>query len=379
MSENRSHHILAINWQDITNPLHGGAEVHFHEIFKRIVAYGHRVTLLCSRYQNSLKSETIEGIDIVRGGNRSLFNYYVPYLYKNLIKKEQFDLIVDDLNKIPFFTPLFVKEPVLAILHHFFGKSIFLETSFLSANYVYWSEKMVPLIYKRIPFAVVSESARQELLSAGITAPIELLQNGVNQAIFKKKSNAKFTTPTIGYLGRLKKYKSIDHLLRAMPIIKDVIPDIKLLIIGEGDHKKELQKVSKDLEIEGAVDFVGRVSEDEKVTLLNKLWCTVNPSPKEGWGLTVIEANACGVPTIAADSPGLRDSVMDDQTGILYPYGDIAQLAQHIIRILQDSDRLNRYSIAAEEWAGKFTWEQSAVKALELIDQALRIGDKYAE
>ena len=117
--------ILVINWQDITNPLGGGAEVHLHEIFRRIVKNGHKVTLLCSKYIGSLDEEIVDGIRILRRGNRNTFNFTVPGVYRELIQENDFDIVFDDINKIPFFTPLFVKKPLVAIVHHFFGKTIF--------------------------------------------------------------------------------------------------------------------------------------------------------------------------------------------------------------------------------------------------------------
>ena len=168
-----SYNILVINWQDITHPLGGGAEVHFHEIFKRVIAAGHRVTLLSCHYDEAPKEEIIDGIRIIRRGKRDFFNYVVPKAYRELRAQENFDIVIDDVNKIPFFTPLFVKEPLLALAHHFFGKSIFLEVSFHYAAYVYLSEMLIKHIYRRTPFAVVSESTRKELTAWRMKKKIE--------------------------------------------------------------------------------------------------------------------------------------------------------------------------------------------------------------
>ena len=134
--------ILVINWQDIRNPLSGGAEVHFHEIFRRVAAMGHAVTLLCSAFAGAAAEEEIDGIRILRCGSRQLFNFAVPAAYRRLRKAQAFDVVIDDLNKIPFYTPCFVQEPLLTIVHHLFGRSIYLETSWLPASYVYWSERL---------------------------------------------------------------------------------------------------------------------------------------------------------------------------------------------------------------------------------------------
>lgn len=117
--------ILVINWQDIRNPFGGGAEVHMHEIFKRITAMGHDVTIFACSHPELASSEIVDGIKIIRKGSRNLFNFIVPWEYKRCLSKQNYDIIIDDINKIPFFTPLFVKEPLLAISHHFFRRKYF--------------------------------------------------------------------------------------------------------------------------------------------------------------------------------------------------------------------------------------------------------------
>jgi len=359
--------ILVINWQDIRNPLSGGAEVHFHEIFRRVAAMGHPVTLLCSAFAGAAPEEEIDGIRIVRSGSRNFFNFSVPAAYRRLRRRQTFDVVIDDLNKIPFFTPCFVREPLLTIVHHLFGRSIYLEASLLPASYVYWSERLALRIYRRTPFAVVSESTRAELRQLGITSPIELLPNAVDHDRYGVAPAERSPEPLICHLGRLKRYKSVEHLLRALPLVHAVLPATRLVIVGEGDHRPALEDLAGELGIREAVRFTGQVSHEEKVCWLNRAWVAVNPSPKEGWGLTVIEANACGVPVVAADSPGLRDSVQDHETGLLYPYGEIETLAAGLITLLRDRELRERMGEAARRWAGAFSWDESARKALAIL------------
>ena len=165
------------------------------------------------------------------------------------------------------------------------------------------------------------------------------------------------------YLGRITKYKSIDHLIEAFKIVKQRVPEARLMIVGEGPYRKKLMEMAKGLEVE----FTGFVSEEEKVEILNKSWVVVNPSVKEGWGLTVIEANACGTPVIAANSPGLKDSVKDGETGILYPYGNISKLAEIIIDVLRNKDLREKLSRNAIEWAKAFDCDANAQKLLNFL------------
>jgi len=233
------------------------------------------------------------------------------------------------------------------------------------------SEKLVPIIYKKIPFAVVSESTRQELLQQSVRSQIELVPNAVDPAFYGYISLLRSKKPLVGYLGRIKKYKSVDHLLLAMPAVLSAVPDARLIIIGDGDYRKNLQDLAYTLGIQEKVHFTGHVSHEEKVKLLNSLWLAVNPSPKEGWGLTVIEANACGVPVIAADSPGLRDSVVHEETGILYPYGNIQLLAKQVVKLLNNQEKQRLFSKNSLNWVNNFSWDESATKIIDIIKAAI--------
>ena len=148
--------ILVVNWQDVTNPLAGGAEVHLHEVFERIAARGHEVTLFCHYFKGAAREEMRNGIRIIRHGGRSLFNFYIPWWYWKRFRKEGYDIIVDDVNKIPFYTPLFVNKPIQGVTHHLFGKSIFLETVFPFALYVHLSGKRIKPVYRHVQFIIVS-------------------------------------------------------------------------------------------------------------------------------------------------------------------------------------------------------------------------------
>ena len=364
--------ILVLNWQDIKNPLGGGAEVHLHEIFKRVVGLGHSVTLYCSKFPGATETEEIDGLRVIREGGRSLFNFHVPRRYQSQFRKEGYDVVVDDINKIPFYTPWFVDKPLVGIVHHLFGKAIFLEARLIPASYVYLAEKVAAKVYRNTPMAVVSESTRQELIGLGFPAGnIVIVPNAVNAKIYAPSAELRQGRPLIGHVGRLKKYKSVDHLLRAFEIVLKDIPDARLRIVGDGDFRSDLEKLAHELAIADQVEFTGYLSEAEKVRHLNQMSVAVNCSAKEGWGLTVIEANACGVPVVASDVPGLRDSVVDEKTGLLYEFGNIEQLAQKITLVLRDENLRNRMRVDALEWGRSFNWEESAKKMIAFLEKVI--------
>ncbi|MBN2188673.1 MAG: glycosyltransferase family 4 protein [Chitinispirillaceae bacterium] len=368
--------ILLLNWQDIRNPLGGGAEVHLHEIFKRIVARGHEATLYCCSFPGARREEVLDGIRVIRQGYRNTFNYLVPFRYWSRFRHEHYDVVVDDINKIPFFTPLYVKEPLVGIVHHLFGKSIFAEVSVPAGLYVNAAEQLSFPLYRKIPILVVSESTRREMLARKFPqSNLHLASNAIDHALYRPHGIPPSGAPLIGYLGRLKKYKSIDHLLQALPIVRREIPDIRLVVIGEGDMRRQLEERAIELGIAQSTTFTGLVSPEEKVRWLNRLHIMVNPSAKEGWGLTVSEANACGAPAIASDVPGLRDAVKDGETGLLYEYGNIRQLAEKIVLLLKDEHLRSRLAAAAVKYAGSLTWDASAKTALEVMERAVSAAE----
>ena len=364
--------ILVLNWQDITNPLAGGAEVHLHEVFERLAARGHEVTLFCHHFEGAPREEMRNGMRIIRQGGRSLFNFHVPIAYFRRFRSENYDVIVDDVNKIPFYTPLFVREPVQGVTHHLFGKSIFLETIFPFAAYVYLSERLIKPVYRRVHFIIGSPSTHKEYLEWGFSKDqVTVVNYCVNKEIYWPDESNTYDDNRIGYFGRLKKYKSVDHLLQAMDRLREEYPRLHLDIIGDGDDRPRLEELTASLGLEDRVTFHGFIEETEKAPLLQRMHFVVNTSSKEGWGLTVVEANACGAPVVAANVPGLRDSVVDGETGLLYEFGNIDDLVAKMRVFLESGETRNTFRDRALAWAAKFDWEVAADETLALIRRSI--------
>lgn len=360
--------ILIINWQDWTNPLSGGAEVHLNEIFKRLTDR-YEIFLLCSGYEGSKKEETVNDIKIFRKGSRNTFNFHVPSEYRRLSSLIDFNLVIEDLNKIPFFGNLYVREKRMGIVHHLFGESIYLETNPIFASYVYFTERLIPKFYSDIPMVSVSESTKSDLVEMGMPAEnIEVIYNGVDLSNYRI-SDELFESPTCVCLGRMKKYKKMDILLNALPEVKRKIPDLKVIFVGTGDYLPRLRKKAEENNLMNVVEFKGFVSEEEKINILSHSWVAVNTSPKEGWGLTSIEAQASGTPSVVPDSPGLRETVKDKKSGYIYPYGEVEILSDILIDILSDEQKVMKMGRRAREWASNFSWEKSARKMAESIER----------
>ncbi|MCU0329769.1 MAG: glycosyltransferase family 4 protein [Candidatus Kapabacteria bacterium] len=365
-------HILVLNWQDRTHPQAGGAEVHLHEIFSRIVAKGHSVTLFCCAYEGAPARETIDGIQVIRLGNRSTFNWGVRRWWRREGRHLGADIVVDDINKIPFFTPHYVDIPLVGLIHHFFGDTIFQEAGVLSGHYVSYFERQIGKVYRSTPIIVVSESTRKEAIERGIPAEnISIVYNGIDPHSFPMTVGTKEHVPTVTYFGRLKRYKSVHHLIQAFAIVRERIPSARLRILGTGDDRSHLENLVHSLGMNDAVVFHGYVSRDDKVRLLSSSHVVVNTSVKEGWGITNLEANACGTPVVVSDVPGLRDSVRQGDSGLMYPYGDIQALAAAVTHILADEADRQRLSEGAVRWASTFTWSRSAQDMLARLQRVV--------
>ncbi|HVP35766.1 MAG TPA: glycosyltransferase family 4 protein [Terriglobales bacterium] len=361
--------ILAINWQDLSNPRAGGAEIHFHEIFRRIVQKGYSVTLLCSHYTGAKEYEEVDGIRIIRKGSWFVFNFAAFWEVRKILKQEKYDLVIEDINKLPFYSYFWHNLPLLVIVHHFFDNAIFREVNPVFGTYVFLSERSVSRLYKNKRFLAVSQSTKEELLKRGISEQnIKVIYCGIDHQLFKVNPDyKKDIVPTILYLGRLKKYKSVDLLIKALPLVLEKVPNARLVIVGEGDYKPELQNLARNLELEDRIIFTGFVDARTKVEWLRRAWVTVYPSVKEGWGLTNIEANACGTPAIASDVPGLRESVLPGRTGFLFKYGDIEELSDRIIKITTDKELRDNFSKEGILWASNFSWDKVASDVEELL------------
>jgi glycosyltransferase involved in cell wall biosynthesis len=305
-----------------------------------------------------------------REGGASTFNFRVYAHLRRWIREERADLVVDDSNKIAFAAPWISPVPVVALIHHLFGKAIFREASLPAALYVRLSEALVPRIYRDVPVMTGSPSARAEFLALGMRDVIDVGE-GVDLEGYGPPAPGERDPDLLLYLGRVKKYKGLDVLVRALHILRDRFPRARLEIAGSGDDVPRLARLSEELGLADRVVFLGRVSEQGKIDLYRKASVALNSSLKEGWGLTSIEANGCGTPVVASDVPGLCDSVREGETGFLVPFGDAPAMADRIGRILSDAALSARLQTRSLAWAREHTWDRVADRTESVLSRAL--------
>lgn len=351
--------IAVVNWQCRENPLAGGAEIHLHEIFGRLAAKGHEVVLLCGGWPGCPPHATLDGIEVHRVGTRQSFPFLARgYWHRHLVGRA-FDVLVEDINKVPLYTPTWRAPKLVGLVPHLFGGTAFQELSVPLATAVWLAERPLPWFYRGHAFEAISESTKADLVRRGIAADrIRVIFPGIDSDHYTPDPASRADRPLFAYLGRLKKYKGVDLVLKAFAACG--VAGATLEIAGAGEFRPELERLAGTLGVDSRVRFLGRIDETQKCALLRRAWATVFASPKEGWGITNLEAAASGTPVIASNSPGIRESVKHGETGFLVPHGDIAAMAACMRRLSDERTLVEHLGVAARRFAEGFTWANAA-------------------
>jgi len=366
--------LLLVNWQDRENPLAGGAEIHLHEIFGRLASRGHEVTLLCGGWPGAAPRAQLDGIDVIRVGTRHSFPFLARRYYQRHLANAGFDLLVEDVNKIPLATPRWGGGPrPVALVPHLFGGTAFQELSPPLAAAVWLAERPLGRVYRHVPFEAISTSTAADLAERGIPrANVEVIYPGIDTIHYTPRLELRAPTPLFAYLGRLKRYKGVHFVIRAFAELRH--PTATLEIAGAGDYRPALERLAASLDLGERVRFLGRVSDQEKLSLLRHAWALVFASPKEGWGITNLEAAACGTPVVASNSPGIRESVRDGDTGYLVAHGDVRAMSAAMGRLAADGALVERLGANARGFAETFTWERAAEETEQHLQRVLATG-----
>lgn len=372
--------IVLFNWRSVLSLNAGGAEIHLYEIFNRI-ADENQICLVASCNNGQITSQELR-VGKLHVAHVTSHEFLYPLFSMKFLPKVltgKFDVIVEDISKVPIFWPLLISKllsiPFIIIIHHVHGKTLFEELPPILAHVVYVYELVMLKLYTFFkPYVVtVSESTKCELKTIGFQeGKIWIVYNAVAQSPIAT-SNVESSDPLIVYVGRVKRYKRLDHLLKA---VKEV-PNAKLIIAGKGDSDvyDSLRTLARKLLLNSRVKLVGEVSEEEKRSILQRAWIYVATSMKEGFGISVLEAQAFGVPVVAYDVPGLNESVKNLCSGTLVRDGDIAGLAKAITLLISDRVLREKLSRGARYYAGSFSWDRSAYQFSLLLNQIAKVNN----
>ncbi|HYD52459.1 MAG TPA: glycosyltransferase family 4 protein, partial [Gemmatimonadaceae bacterium] len=340
----------------------------------RLAGMGHEVRLLCGGWPGAPARARIDGMDVYRVGTRHSF----PFLARRFFREQLHgwaDVLVEDVNKVPLYTPRWGgARRTMALVPHLFGGTAFQELPAPLAGAVWLAERPLGVVYRDVPFEAISESTRDDLVARGIPrGGIEVIYPGVDTVGYTPDPASRAPAPVFAYLGRLKRYKGVHLCIRAFAELDH--PQATLEIAGAGDYRPELERLARSLDLQERVRFLGRIPEGEKLALLRRCWGLVFASPKEGWGITNLEAAACGTPVVASNSPGIRESVRHGETGYLVPHGDVNAMAASMRRLAASPTLVHSLGVAARAFAETFTWERAAAETLRHLERLTSVTD----
>lgn len=364
--------ILVVNWLDPNAPRAGGAELHLEQVFNRLADWGHEVTLLASGWAGAPPEERIGGLRVLRAGGPWSF----PFRWREALSRaggfERYDVVVEDLNKLPLGVGRETRVPTVLLVHHLWGGSAFQAASLPIALITWLTELGLARTYRRQPVIAVSESSKRELVRRRFPpGQVTVVENGVTppgEAPAEERERA--ATPTFAYIGRLQRYKRLRLLLQALATLKQEGIACRAIVAGTGPAEAGLKRMAKKLGLSGEVEFAGFVSDEERRRIFRQSWAHVQPSRREGWGLTVMEAAAVGTCSIAANSAGLCDSVEHMVTGLLVPHRFLPSFAHALRFLVRNPREAWRMGAAAYRRAEVYTWDRAARGVEAVLERA---------
>lgn len=364
--------ILILNWRDLENPKSGGAEIVTFEHAKAWAKAGHRVTWFTSNFKHSKTEEKIKGIKIVRQGNFLSVYLYAPFFY--LFSKNKFDIVIDEIHGLPFFTPLYVRKPKIVFIHEVADEIWDYMFPFPMNRIGRFLEPLYFKLYRNIEFWTDADSTIGDLEKYGIEKKRCVVINCPVENKPLKTLPQKETVPTFIFVSRVVKMKGIEEVIRAFFYILRDLKDAQLWIVGDGERKyvEELKETMRSFSISPKVNFFGKVNEQKKLYLMKKAHVLLHASVKEGWGLVVIEAASMGTPSVVYNVSGLRDSVKNEKTGIVLKKNDANEMAQQATKLVKNNRKYQAFQKNALKWANDLTWEKATKQSLDLINSVAR-------
>ena len=361
--------ILILNWRCPSNPRGGGAEAVTFEIARRLVQQGDSVEWFAGSVPGEPDEEMLEGVKIVRSGRPWTVHWRAFRRYHNRIARD-FDVVVDEVNAIPFFTPLWAKVPTVIFIHQLIREIWWYEARFPLSVIGFITEPLYLRFYRDVPVLTGSDSTREDLRRLGFNAPVTMVSYGVEaitNLVVSKPAEPRFICA-----GRLVPSKRVEDVIHAFALFCQSGEPAELCLLGTGaaPYVEELRGLAKQLGLSERVRFTGRVSIREKHREMAMAHMLLMTSAREGWGLVVTEANALGTPAVAYDVPGLRDSIRHHETGLLVPPSPKA-LAEAMSRLWKDQGLYRQLSEGAIAWSGALSFDQTTLAFREALARIL--------
>lgn len=350
--------LLFLSWRDPDNPKAGGAELFTHEIARRLVAHGDQVEWFTASFPGSAPEVDMNGVHVVRAGRQWSVHAAAVRKYRGHLAGE-FDAVIDEVNTVPFFTPLWAGIPSLMLIFQLAREVWWYESRFPVSTIGYASEPLYLRAYRRTPVLTISGSTRNDLRALGFRAPIRILPIGLEP--ISARELAKSGSATFLYVGRMAQSKRVHDVVRAFALYRKQTGEGDLWLVGDGSpaYVDELRRLATHLQLDSHVEFCGRLSNEAKHERMARAHVLLMASAREGWGLSIAEANSLGTPAVVYDVAGLRDAVRDGETGFVVPASP-EHLAQGMVRLLGDADLYRRFVAEGRRWSATFSFQRAA-------------------
>ncbi len=360
----KSVHVLG--WRDLDDGEAGGSELHAHEILKRFADHGLTVTMRTSVAYGHSKYGQRSGYQISRKGSRYtvFFRSAASWLAH---ENQRSQALIEIWNGMPFFSPVWANVPRLTIIHHVHGEmwSLVFKKN-LAAVGKNLEERIAPLFYKRESILTPSESTANELVTKLKLSEsnIHVVHPGIDSK-FSPDFEQKSKDPLVISVGRLVPVKRHLDLIKILAEVKGRVDALKVVIAGDGYERQSLIDFVTENKYQDWIMLPGRISDTELASLYRSASLIVSNSMREGWGLTLVEAAACGTPAVATEIVGHRDSIKNKETGYLVK--SEAEFIDKVTYLLSDANELKRLSLNATKVTESCSWDLVADKAIELL------------
>jgi len=361
--------LVWFSWKDINHPKAGGAELISWNIMKRLVGDGHSVRLITSSYSKSSDYEILNGVEIFRVGNTLTVYLRAFFAFRRHCKKWP-DLVIDEMNTIPFGAAFYDKCPSVLLTYQLAREVWFFQMRWPLSYIGYWMEPLyLRLIAHKYPLVLTeSQSTRADLAQFGFSKDkIGVFRVGIELNPLKKLP-VKNDLSRILTLGAIRPMKRTLEAVRSFELARDQNPNLSLTIAGDdsGAYAEKVKQYIISSRHKSAIRVAGRVSKAKRLTLMQSAAVILVTSIKEGWGLIVTESNSQGTPAIVFDSDGLRDSVIDQKTGLLVPTGDVIALGKSVGGLLSNPPLYQSLREQAWKSSKQYTFENSFADFLSL-------------
>lgn len=358
-----------LSWRDLEDVEAGGSEVHAAELARHWAAAGIEVTWRSS-YASGHPTEAIrDGYHVIRRAGRYLV-FPRAVLSELLGRHGPSDALLEIWNGMPFFSPLWYRGPRAVMLHHVHAEMWQMvlgdDNPMLARLGDTIERRLAPPLYRRSRIITPSESAREEIVSM-LRIPerqVDVVHNGIAEVF--QPGGTKTAHPSVLVVGRLVPVKRHDLMVRAAALARSEVPDLTLTIVGEGYEREHIQSVVDHLGAHDWVELTGHLREEELVDRYQRAWVVSSASAREGWGLSLTEAAACGTPAVATRIAGHRDAVRDGESGLLTD-GTADDLAAGLVRVLRDDALRDRLRRGALDRAGALSWERTALGVMDVL------------